>query len=231
MIYILSEEQKAWYRKSAAENDQKFLLYDFSLSMGDTVYLGLENLTKEKVASDSMTYVIVNVETINLNGEHQKSMTLEAVENNTHFAQLHWIEGMGCLEHPFYPFAQYNEILEGKDRLLCYYEDGLQFYQNSNYQTCDTNYTAINELTLYDWKIAPNPFQNNLRISNEEVKILDIHMFTITGQEIPLHWTRNTQTTQIQILEEGSHGVCLLQIITAQGSQIIKLLRLGDFTD
>jgi hypothetical protein len=56
-------------------------------------------------------------------------------------------------------------------------------------------------------------------------------MFTITGQEIPLHWTRNAQTTQIQILEEGFYGVCLLQIITEQGSRNIKLLRLSDFTD
>jgi hypothetical protein len=228
-VFLRQDNLKYVYRIGNDCSSKEYLLYDFGLDWGDETYLGWgQHMFIQK---DTASFVVSAIDYIQQFGVSRKRISLTYSEpDNSYTGELEWVEGIGSLEHPFYPFALMDNELKHEYELLCLDSLGTQIYQNPNYNTCDTNYNAINELIIEDWKIKPNPFHKYISISNENIEILDIHLFTITGQEIPLDWPRNAQTTLIRVLEEASYGFCLLQIITEQGSQNIKLLRLRDFT-
>ena len=200
------------------------MLYDFSINSQDTVSVGWnQHLESEK---DTALFVVVDISNLDQFGKTRKQITLAyAEEDEKYSGHLHWVEGIGSLEHPFYPFALLDDDLKHNYELLCLDSAGVQSYQNPNYQTCDTSYTSINEIETEQPCISPNPFKDQIRVQLNTEKILDVKVYDISGREIPLQWTQNTHFAQIQILEEGFYGVCLLQIHKEDGVENYKLLR------
>lgn len=228
-VYVRSDYQKAWYRYDEDCKKKEYLIYDYTLNIGDKVWLGWEDANMER---DTAQFVVRDISIIEYLGVSRKQITLDYAGNDGLYSgKLTWVNGIGCIEHPFYSFAKMSDHEMRDNELLCLHLNNEQIYQNPNYNTCDTSYTSVSLIESAAFHISPNPFKDRINIDLNGEKILIIKMYAISGQEIPIQWTQNTQFAQIHLLEDGNMGVCLLQIITDQGSRNIKLLRLGDFTD
>lgn len=230
IIYVRRDGQKYYYRIGLNCATREYLLYDFNFTWGDEAYLGWGQ--HEYIKKDTALFVVTNIDYIKQNGKLRRRITLANSEpGNSFTGRLNWVEGIGSLEHPFYPFALMDDELRHDYELLCFDSAGVQLYQNSGFQTCDTNYTFVNDLQANRFHISPNPFKNNVYLEFSGEKILEIKLYTTTGKELPTQWTQNSHSTQIQILDKQYSGICLLQITTETGTVNSKLLRIRDFTD
>jgi hypothetical protein len=230
IIYVRQDSLKYYYRIGQQCESREYLLYDFNLKMGDLIYLGWGQ--HEFVQRDTARFAVSDICELEQFGKTRKMITLADFDGSIAYnGSLHWVEGIGCLEHPFYSLVEMEDEYKKDYEVLCFDSTAVQFYQNPNYNTCDTSYTAIDEINESGFQVYPNPFKDQFEIRLNGEKIENIQMYSITGQELPLQWTQNTQTAQIRILEEGVYGVCLLRIKTEKLIKNYKVLRIRDFTD
>ncbi|NPD44465.1 MULTISPECIES: T9SS type A sorting domain-containing protein [unclassified Lentimicrobium] len=222
--YIRANHEKAYYRNREDCNAKEYLLYDYTLAVGDTAYVGWNQY--EWIAKDTAAFAVTKVEDIEKFDRIRIRVTLEYAEADAAYTgQLHWLEGVGCEEHPFYPFAQMDDYLLHKYELLCFDSAGFKKYQSPNWSVCDTNYTSIDDLQTSGFSISPNPFVNQMKITSENEEIQGIQLLSLTGQFIPISWNNNGGIASVRIPEESPNGIYILRIFTANGYSNIKMVK------
>jgi len=137
----------------------EFLLYDFSLLPGDSIYTGKE-------LGGSPLYASVEVvDSILIDGEFRKRIIFDA------WFDEFWIEGIGSSTGPFKPFGNISQADMGWE-LLCVevYMDVI--YQNPDWDVCFVNfidnYSDLGDENSNSIKIYPQPAQESSMI-----KVLD----------------------------------------------------------
>jgi hypothetical protein len=194
---------------------EEFLLYDFSLAVGDTV----ESEISYYCAN---TFSVQRIDTITLlNNEKRRKWTLGDVvlASPSHY-YLEWIEGIGNLDILMYPTSCTTPHAPTYS-LLCYYENDTQLYKHPIYDTCYIDYvSSVYVQGEKDLKIIayPNPVKDFLNIeTSENIKINQIKIYNLSGQEV-----FNNVITQSQIkvniaLPNLTNGMYIIQIETEQG--------------
>jgi len=157
----------------------EYLLYDFSLSIGDT-FIVSKNFNDTAIVTN-VTYLTM------LNGQVRKKITLNSI--NWFYYVYDWIEGIGDLTSLFYKYNPPDPVL----KLLCFQDSSGLVYKDSYWNICDTtNITVINEikqLTYYNLMIYPNPFRGiskiiyNYSIAIQEAQII---IYDLTGRIVKL---------------------------------------------
>lgn len=110
---------------------QEYLLYDFSLQVGDSIYL--ENPVSPVVASEGM-YELDSMVPRNLQGQMRRYFYLSAKDTASFSPHAEWIEGIGSTALINTPGAQADSV--GLTELLCAYENGQKIYQRRVYDSC-----------------------------------------------------------------------------------------------
>lgn len=225
--YIRSNHEKAYYRNTEDCARKEYLLYDYTLNVGDTTYVGWNQY--DWILKDTAAFVVKLVEEVEHFGRARKRLTLAyAEEDAAYTGQLHWLEGIGCEEHPFYPFAKMDDYLLHEYELLCFDSLGHQLYQSPNWNVCDTNFTSIGDIQKSVFNVSPNPFTNQLKITSEREEIQEIYLLSLTGQLIPISWDINSGNASVHISAKHPNGIYILRIITANGYRNIKLVMSGN---
>lgn len=226
--YVRSDHEKAFFRRTENCIEREYLLYDFSLNLDDTTWVGWGH--HDSQAKDTAAFVVSKIEPFQQYGKNRKKLTLTYAEDDGAYAgKLHWVEGIGCLEHPFYPFAQMDDIFLHKYELLCYDSANVQYYQNPKYTTCSVNYIAVSDLESKGFSISPNPFNDNIRIYSEKEEIKDIQIYSSTGQLVPLNWYPEENTVLVELKGDHPNGLYVLRITTSNSQKNIKLLKISGF--
>lgn len=98
-IRIDTITKRVYIRKSSDCNEQEFLLYDFSTPIDQTLKCGfnLSNSFSEK----EIILSINNIENFTTEGIQSKKIRLSYSIYNVNW-EMNWIEGVGCIEDPFY---------------------------------------------------------------------------------------------------------------------------------
>lgn len=222
--YIRADHEKAYYRNREDCSAKEYLLYDYTLAVGDTAYVGWNQF--DWIAKDTAAFVVKKVEYIDKYDRVRKRITLEYAEEEAAYSgQLHWLEGVGCEEHPFYPFAKMDDYLLHEYELLCFDSAGYKRYQSPNWSVCDTNYTSIGDLQKSGFTVSPNPFANQISITTEREEIIDIQLVSLTGQLLTISWKNNSGKASVLVSEEAPNGIYILRMVTANGYRNIKLVK------
>ncbi|MBE2188054.1 MAG: T9SS type A sorting domain-containing protein [Bacteroidetes bacterium] len=147
------------------------VLYDFNLSIGDTVPPSPLN------DNGNIVNIVTDIDSVYLGGVYRKRFQLDSC---TFPQQLYYIEGIGSTFGLLSPTGcPFEEIYN----LLCYTENSLTVFPN-NTTTCSI-VTSVNETTQINNKfsIFPNPTTGTLFITTE-LQSYDISIFNSTGQLI-----------------------------------------------
>jgi len=202
-----NEQKQVFYRGSTINK----MIYDFSLSIGDTVY-DSEN--------PDFIFTVDNIDTLNYNGIQRKKFTIQT------FGQIAgiWIEGIGNYEGLFYSFHTNTAHDWGNTR--CYTHNGDLLYSNLRYGAydCITPLMSIDDISLQDNSITlyPNPANSNVNISSENV-INSIELFNSLGQSV--YNTNVKSREKIIDINSLSKGVYVIGVNTENGYIKKKLIK------
>jgi hypothetical protein len=145
------------------------VLYDFNLSIGDTVPPSPLNF------NGNFVNIVTDIDTVFLGGVYRKRFKLDSCW----FEQLYYIEGIGStyglLSPTMCPFeAFYN--------LQCFTNNSLPVYPNST-TSCSSFTANIESVEKHQFSISPNPTSGALFI-NTTLDSYDIIVFNSIGQII-----------------------------------------------
>jgi hypothetical protein len=175
-------EKKIYYRTDTSY--QEYLLYDFELSVNDTIFSTAINSYANSWHLITIPFIVSSIDSMLIGNEYKKQIHLYSIPANEITDQ--WIEGMGSM----HGILHWNAGLIGGDyyELLCFYENDTLKYQNPAFDTCYIVYTNIEENPYsIDISVYPNPVTNistltiKGNIKNEKLKL---EIFNITGEII-----------------------------------------------
>ena len=189
-------------------NQQEFLLYDFSLTEGDSILA-------ESNGEYDLYFNVTDVDTIDYNGVERRKITLQFYN----YAWVTWIEGIGNIEGLLMDWRSYTMAMDPMPnvRLRCYeyneeclYSD---FYFNESIYDCYTPlYTGLEENeTQNNILLYPNPAKERLYI-NTSIPIKQMTICNLLGQEIQKY--NNLETTSSINISGLNEGVYFVKIYT-----------------
>lgn len=199
------------------EFEYEFLIYDFSLSVGDTV-----NTNAPDGYLNWLTCVITEIDTIELeNNQYRRRFKINNWGNDEY-----WIEGIGSIGGLFYPISDY---LAGTiNDLLCFKHNNTAIYINN--PDCDKCFcslaTSTEELKNenHNIKIYPNPTSTILNINpTSEIGESKIRMFNSNGTLIETRLI-NTYPYQFEVKKYPS-GIYTLHLTNGKQEYSMRFIK------
>ncbi len=226
VAYFRSDSLRAYFRRTQNCADKEYLLYDFSLEVGDTVYVGFELWSSSQ--PDTAAFKLASIDTITQFGVSRRRFNmLHGYGSNAFFSPMGWIEGIGSDQDPFYPFLCLHHGCESSYTTLCYDSAGVQLYQEDVYfNTCDTTMVSIDELEGgVDVTVAPNPFTHNVRITST-ASILDAEVYSLLGELVGSASAMGT-VLNLELPKELGVGMYVVRIRTDRGQFTEKVFKVS----
>ena len=189
-------------------NQQEFLLYDFSLTEGDSILA-------ESNGEYDLYFNVTDVDTIDYNGVERRKITLQFYN----YAWVTWIEGIGNIEGLLMDWRSYIMAMDPMPnvRLRCYEHNEECLYSdfsfNESIYDCYTPlYTGLEENeTQNNILLYPNPAKERLYI-NTSIPIKQMTICNLLGQEIQKY--NNLETTSSIDISGLNEGVYFVKIYT-----------------
>ena len=189
-------------------NQQEFLLYDFSLTEGDSILA-------ESNGEYDLYFNVTDVDTIDYNGVERRKITLQFYN----YAWVTWIEGIGNIEGLLMDWRSYTMAMDPMPnvRLRCYeyneeclYSD---FSFNESIYDCYTPlYTGLeNNEFESEVSVYPNPAKDYFCI-NSSAPIKQLIICNLLGQKLKEYNTSEI-TSSIDIIGLNK-GVYVVKIYT-----------------
>lgn len=148
--------------------EDEVLLYDWTLSEGDTVFV--------QRGSEDNGLVLNSIQDTIMNDVQRRKFTFSYLANPE--LKEKWIEGMGSeLGFPFSGTKIQPESYLGfaaKSELLCYHEGEEVVWQNPNYDTCLINFESVQyNSERPGLQVYPNPAEDVLHLRYDDEFISD----------------------------------------------------------
>jgi len=207
MGYIREEDKRIYYVRYNYDYDtllNETILYDFNLSIGDTMHWDTDILNFD----DYESYGIVNqIDSVQINnGEYRRQFWLNSMSP----VNIRIIEGIGSnfgLFRPNYsPFESIFEVLCVSDESTLIYDSGIRYYADAD--ACLYIPVSTEQPLPADLKIFPNPAHNTLYFS-QNIPETRLEIYTPIG--IKVFETENFTGTQLDIshLSSGMYFMVL----------------------
>lgn len=188
---------KVWFKGcryglDPANDTTEFLMFDYSLNVGDTFHLDYAGpwghyITKNPISVDSVYY----------DGRGRKYLRFNSV-NPVFNEKLTFIEGVGC---NFGLIYYWYDHLEGNNYLLCARKDDTTDYVNKRSGSCGIRLAVPEELNgAATCKVYPNPFDKRFDISfSKQQAESKVTIYTPEGKVIFDHSYKNAIDIDVQI--------------------------------
>ena len=225
---------------------KEFLLYDFSLNLGDTVsvanfdeaendgfirYVKFKRVETIGIDITNNTFVTLHDNDsifVLANGEQRKRILMENI-SETLFQS--WIEGIGSSDGPFNHYNNFSFELFTIKRLLCYNENDECLYKQSCFDydeddDCFTNYYPddVVENNENDIMIYPNPTDDFINIENPSDSEYSIGIYNDKGQKLISKSSSGTSNINVSDLPCGLYIITINSNYKNYNFKLIKTL-------
>ena len=210
-----NSQKQVFYRGVYGISEINEMIYDFSLSVGDTFSGGSFNMDYPNIILK-----VQSIDTINYFGIARLRFTISTMDS-----QLagKWIEGIGNEEGLFFPYHTNTAEFWGITR--CYTYNGELEYVNYTHGAidCITPIMGIEDV-LNDNSVIlyPNPTNSEVKISSQNI-INSIEIFNSLGQRV-YQSVVNSNTKTIDI-SSFVNGVYILGVNTENGVIREKIIK------
>ncbi len=127
LCYIRNEGNKVYFRKNNDCDEKEYLLYDFSLSKGESVKCGLHVISP--LIPKEIDFVVKEIDSVNLLlGNNKKRLIMEYSYNDYDVFEMNWIEGYGSDKNPFYPVTISDYPGSGIHSLISFKIKGIELF-------------------------------------------------------------------------------------------------------
>ncbi len=199
-LYVYYEGGRVYQYFSSEE--AFFLLYDFTLSVGEGYWCHVLNTISGNL--DSLYIQVTNIELISINGLELKQQYIDME------GQYDWL-GVN-IEHigntwMFIPIYGIIDIVQGP--LRCYEDPEFGFYSTGETTTCDEILSGNTNLTEQEIQAYPNPFIDHLSIKVPDAQdIVSVQLRSING----VMMIDNGNSLEIDNLTQLPNGPYVLQL-------------------
>jgi hypothetical protein len=232
-MYYRIQGAKVFIKPRLECESKEYLMYDFDMKVGDSLVVphqffetdGFDNLARIKAKVETVT-------TVTINGVGRKKITL----NYFYSGSLNgiqarfdtWIEGMGSVIFPFYPFFCVNRTCnESNNYVRCFQSEGKILYQDSRSPFCsNVLITANEEIKRVPLRIFPNPLGSaesmQVDVSSLPIKPTTYKVYDLLGRAIAQGKLSDQQgAAQMTIpFNNVPTGVYHLQLLDRVGRQL-----------
>lgn len=182
--------------------DEEILMYDFSLQVGDSIYLPYE-YTPYPLKLES-------IETITLLDGAISKKIIFTNPLSLYEGDSFYIEGIGGARGLMFPLESFFETTW---YLNCVTLNDQSLYGSSSCEIILNTKDVIQERVV---NIFPNPFINEIEIISPE-SISEISLFDVSGDILKRHKIHNNKKAKIKI-NNSSVGVYFLHLVFSDGS-------------
>lgn len=197
--------RKVWYRQN---EEEEYLMYDFSAEVGDSVLVGY---------SDPVYLFVDSITNHNVQGDLRPKYWLSCKEH-PHYQET-WIEGIGSSRGVIWSGSAL--IVGGWYRLLCMKQNAELIYMNPHYNSCYMLSTGMAEVEDLLVHIFPNPCSECLQIeTNNPNAITAMAIMDLNGKV----WKQLSSQTKSVDVSDLAAGVYLLSIHHINGVEYQKLI-------
>lgn len=218
---IRTKNDLVLYRDTLNELDT---LYNFGLSVGDSVQYDLSN---DLPVNDSVH--ITNIDSTQINGAYRKWFSFSILQLFPFFLEEVWIKGVGSIHGPLFPYDP--QLLSGETKkpdslfLTCLYSGNQLVWQKPSYNQCYIKRVLGNKTpqAKTGLKLYPNPFSNQIRLEGNQWKALTLTIFNNTGQVIrKMNVPPYQSSLELSGLEKG---VYFIQVNNGRQPQTFRMLK------
>jgi hypothetical protein len=174
-LMLIREDSNVKVYRYDSFNQEEYLLYDFTLEIGDLFYTGGE------IGGNPLFALVEDIDSVLIDGEFRKRIIFED------WFDEFWIEGIGSSTGPFRPFENIFTSDMGWE-FLCLEEDSNIIYQNPDYSECFISIVDnMNEIISQNSnliKIYPQPSKDfvNIKILDNSVIFNEIELININSK-------------------------------------------------
>ena len=205
-------EKQVFFKRDTLES---VLLYDFSLSIGDTF---------SSPYAYPYIYEVISIDTINYESIQRRVFKIAIFGYNDVVGK--WIEGIGNYEGLLFDMNIRTTTAHIWGRIRCYEHNEVLLYHNffQGGNDCITPLISLDDISLQDNSITlyPNPANNQVNISSENVINL-IEIFNSLGQSV--YKTNVKSRKKIIDINSLSKGVYVIGVNTENGYIKKKLIK------
>jgi hypothetical protein len=226
-MYVRNEGQRTLFRLGTDCIHKEYLMYDYSLAVGDTTYCGLNMMYGND--PDTALFIVDSIHTVVVQGIERRRFSLRYDRCNQGdpplFTTMDWIEGIGSITHPFFPIACICDNCKSGYSLLCADSASIALYRNV-WDVCDTMITGIDEPQNGDstFRAFQDLSDNTLVVQfdrDPSVKFgrnLHFALFSMDGRRELLRTTAIGSNGKWRMpLPRLSAGIYIVQVIGDQG--------------
>jgi hypothetical protein len=178
-------------------SSQAYVLYDFNLGLGDTLFNPFGNNS-----SGNDTLVVDFVDSVQATDGFHRRLTFST--------QAKWIEGIGSMNYFFHPVELL--LVSGNDQLECMSSD-LPFTYPTSVSVCDALH-AVSEKLHSTLHIAPNPAHGHVTVVSE-VAIQRYEVLDMVGRSLKVCTLQNGHDFQVDL---PGNGTFILVVMDVQGN-------------
>lgn len=202
---------------------QEQLLYDFSLSINDTVSVYPLSFP---FASGPILVKVESVDSVLIGDTFNRRLKIVGENWNSGYEE-YWIEGIGST------IGIFNSGISGTivpdiyyPTLLCFEKDEVILFHDPNFTDCYEIYpVGINETDSYsETKVYPNPTNSTLLLESN-TEIVSFSLFSINGcMVLTKHIGEKSFSIDISVLPQGLYT---LMLYTDKGVFVKKIIKSG----
>jgi len=199
---------------------QEFLLYDYSLAVGDSLFGYMTSFFGD-------TFIVTNITTVLIKNIPQRKFSLQPVHLvGPPSPYYYYIEGVGSgcgLVSPFDPF------FETGSNLSCVVDSSGVIYRDPDYNGSDCSFIeqvpGIN-FSKNDLAVYPQPFNKELNVRAMNIELTDVTVYDGKGRKIFYradgHWNGSMQ------IETSSWAAGMYLLEVHSGNSVIerKIMRI-----
>ena len=215
---LIREESNKVYICFEQQSDKEFLIYDFDAEIGEHYYLPIILLGGRY--SDITEFVVTDVDSIDIEGEYVKRISLSPFGPVDFYEDIQWIEGIGSTSGFIENFAGVDV---GNTDLRCCFQNDKILYKSSQIRENNNNciyYASIYNIKDNNFAIFPNPAKDRVTLYSPYSKN-DIFFVNMEGRTVKYyHFTGYIGELDIHDLESGFYAILI------RDDENIKMLKL-----
>ncbi len=196
---------------------KEFMLYNFSLNEGDTVWN-----EKDNINIIPLDYLIVKrIDTILINGSKRKMLSFDPV------SWVFWIEGVGNVKGLIFTSGDIPPNGTNNDLICMHHNDTLMYFFDDRYDGCVPQFVidGVALLPNRDIKVYPNPVTDGTAYF-ENISFETLELFGINGELIRKENIKGVNSYQLNVLKlpPGIYSYCLKTkgLVPTRGKLIVQ---------
>ncbi|HOY32046.1 MAG TPA: T9SS type A sorting domain-containing protein [Bacteroidales bacterium] len=215
---VRTENNKVVYLDTLFQTDT---LYDFGLNTGDSVLFNINGVNPEWLK-------VIDIDSILLHGVKYRRLTFNEPGISA-FDELNeiWIEGIGSIHGPLFPYfpVKFSQEMPDSMLLTCTFSNNEYILHNTSYTQCYANITlGIVPKASEGMKIYPNPFSEHLILENTNRNNFNLKIYDYLGRVV----REGRVKSDITVLDLAGldNGIYLLVICDAKNTMIYKTIKM-----